>query len=52
MPKKKVDPKETPEKQHERFKIAARKHEVDESGKEFEAAFTRAVPPKKAKPQS
>jgi hypothetical protein len=47
MPKKKVDPKETPEAQHKRFKEAAREHEADESGKDFEKAFTKAVPPKK-----
>lgn len=46
MPKRKPpDPKEKP--QHERFKEAAREIEADESGKKFEEAFGRIVPPVK-----
>lgn len=44
MPKKK-DPPEDPAKQHERFKEVAREHGADESGKEFERAFKKVVPP-------
>jgi hypothetical protein len=47
MPKKK-DPPEDPAKQHERFKETAREHGADESGKEFERAFGKIVPAKKA----
>lgn len=48
MPKKKpADPNEKP--QHERFKETAREHGTDESGKEFERAFGKIVPP--AKPE-
>lgn len=49
MPKKKADPKETPEAQHKRFKALAREHEADESGGAFEDAFKRAVPERRAK---
>jgi hypothetical protein len=52
MPKKKVDPKETPEAQHKRFKEAAREHEADESGKEFDRAFKKIVPPQSPAPKS
>lgn len=46
MPKKKPpDPNEKP--QHERFKEAAREIGADESGKAFEGAFGKIVPPKK-----
>lgn len=48
MPKKKAPP-EDPAKQHERFKEAAREHGADESGKKFEQAFGKMVPPAKAK---
>jgi hypothetical protein len=48
MPKKKT-PNEDPAKQHERFKETAREHGADESGKEFERAFGKIVPPKKSK---
>lgn len=46
MPAKKSKP-EDPKTQHERFKEAAREHGADESGKEFERAFGKIVPPKK-----
>lgn len=46
MPKKKVDPKETPEAQHKRFKELARESGADESGKRFEKVFGKIVPPK------
>lgn len=46
MPKKKAaDPNEKP--QHDRFKEAAREHGADESGKKFEQAFGKIVPPRK-----
>jgi len=48
MPKKK-DPPEDPARQHERFKETARKIEADETGRAFERAFERAVPPKSTK---
>lgn len=48
MPKKKLPPEE-PKAQHERFKETAREHGADESGKEFERAFGKIVPPKKPK---
>jgi len=47
MPKKKADPKDTPEAQHERFKELAREVGADKSGKKFEEAFDKIVPPKK-----
>lgn len=47
MPRKKPpDPNEKPQK--ERFIEAAKKLGVDESGEEFEKAFKKIVPPKKA----
>jgi hypothetical protein len=47
MPKKKpADPSEKP--QRERFIEAAREHGVDETGEEFERAFRKIVPPKRA----
>lgn len=33
--------------QHKRFKEAAREHGADESGKKFEEAFGKIVPPKR-----
>jgi len=48
MPKKKPSPAgERP--QHDRFKDAARETGADESGKEFERAFTIIVPPARQK---
>ena len=45
MPAKKPpNPNEKP--QHERFKEAANKIEADTTGKDFERAFARVVPPK------
>jgi hypothetical protein len=53
-PKPKAKPKaraEKPDKaQIERFKETARKLECDETGKAFERAFAKIVPPKR-KPQ-
>jgi hypothetical protein len=46
MPKRK-DPPLPPKEQFKRFVEAAREHEVDESGKEFERAFEAVVPPKR-----
>jgi hypothetical protein len=46
MPKRK-DPPLPPKEQFKRFVEAAREHEVDESGKEFERAFKAVVPPKR-----
>ena len=46
MPKKK-DPPLPPNEQFKRFLERAREYEVDESGKAFERAFKKAVPPKK-----
>jgi hypothetical protein len=47
MPKKKTpDPSEKP--QRERFIEAAREHGVDETGEEFERAFKKIVPPRRA----
>jgi hypothetical protein len=46
MPKKK-SPNEDPAKQHERFKETARERGADESGKAFERAFGKVVPPAK-----
>jgi hypothetical protein len=45
MPKRK-DPPLPPKEQFKRFVEAAREHKVDESGKEFERAFKKVVPPK------
>lgn len=42
-------PKETQEAQSARFIETARKIGVDESGKEFERAISRIVPPQRAK---
>ncbi len=48
MPRKKPpSPDEKP--QRERFIEAARKAGVDETGKEFERAFAKIVPPKRTK---
>jgi hypothetical protein len=46
MPKK-SPPKPDEKPQHERFKEAAREHGADESGKKFERAFGKIVPPVK-----
>jgi hypothetical protein len=46
MPKKK-SPDEDPAKQHARFKETAREHGADKSGKAFERAFEKIVPPVK-----
>ena len=46
MPKRK-QPELSPKEQFKRFLETARKHEVDESGKAFERAFKKAVPPRK-----
>jgi hypothetical protein len=46
MPKRK-DPPLKPKEQFKRFLEAAREHEIDESGKEFERAFKKVVPPKR-----
>jgi hypothetical protein len=46
MPKKKAPP-EDPAKQHERFKETARERGADESGRAFERAFGKIVPPVK-----
>ena len=47
MPKRKA-PALDPKEQFKRFVETAREHGVDESGKEFERAFKKAVPPKRA----
>ena len=48
VPKKqKAKPKLSDSEQYERFKEAARKLGVDESGKAFEEAFQKIVPPKR-----
>jgi len=47
MPKKKVDPKETPEAQHKRFKALAKETGADKSARDFEKTFDKLVPPKK-----
>jgi hypothetical protein len=44
---KSKDKKNTDTEQSERFTETARRLEVDESGKAFERAFTKLVPPKK-----
>jgi hypothetical protein len=46
MPKRK-EPRLPPKEQFKRFVETAREHEVDESGKEFERAFKKVVPPKR-----
>ncbi len=46
MPKRK-EPELKPKEQFKRFMETAKKLEVDESGKEFEKAFRKAVPPKR-----
>jgi hypothetical protein len=48
MPKRK-QPELAPKEQFKRFVETARKLEVDESGKDFERAFKKAVPPKTAR---
>lgn len=48
MPKRK-QPEPDPKEQFKRFVETAKKLEVDESGKDFEKAFKKAVPAKKAK---
>jgi hypothetical protein len=45
MPKRK-EPELTPAEQYKRFIETVREHEVDKSGKEFELAFKKVVPPK------
>ena len=50
MPKRK-EPELDPKEQFKRFVETALDHGVDESGKEFERAFKKVVPPKKAKPK-
>jgi hypothetical protein len=45
MPKRK-EPELDPKEQFKRFVETARELEVDESGKEFERAFKKVVPPK------
>jgi hypothetical protein len=47
-PKRKPPPKRkmTKTEQFERFKEAAQKHGVDETGQAFERAFRRIAPPK------
>jgi hypothetical protein len=49
MPKKKADPKETPEAQHKRFKELARETGADKNAGAFERAFTQTVPPRALK---
>ena len=46
MPKKKADPKDTPEAQHKRFKELAREVGANDP-KAFEKTFGKVVPPKK-----
>ena len=48
MPKRK-EPELDPKEQFKRFVETAREHEVDESGKDLERAFKKAVPPKRSK---
>jgi hypothetical protein len=48
MPKRK-EPELDPKEQFKRFVETAHDHGVDESGKEFERAFKKIVPPKKHK---
>jgi hypothetical protein len=45
MPKRKA-PELTPQEQYKRFIETAREHGVDETGKDFERAFKKIVPPK------
>ena len=47
MPKRK-EPELKPKEQFNRFMETAKKLEVDESVKEFERAFKKAVPPRSA----
>jgi hypothetical protein len=47
MPKRK-EPELDPKEQFKRFVETAHDHGVDESGKVFERAFKKVVPPKKA----
>lgn len=47
MPKRKR-PELKPKEQFERFKEAARRAEVDETGKSFEEAFKKLVPKRRA----
>ena len=46
MPKRK-EPELDPKEQFKRFVETAHDHGVDESGKEFERAFKKVVPPKR-----
>lgn len=46
MPKRK-EPELDPKEQFKRFVQTAREHDVDESGKDFERAFNKTVPPKR-----
>ena len=46
MPKRK-EPELDPKEQFKRFVETAHDHGVDESGKAFERAFKKVVPPKK-----
>jgi hypothetical protein len=48
MPKRK-EPELKPKEQFKRFMETAKKLEVDESGKDFERAFKKAVPSKGTK---
>lgn len=48
-PSKAQKPKDTQEAQSARFIATARAIGVDESGKEFERALTKVVPPKRSK---
>jgi hypothetical protein len=47
VPKRKKPPLK-PKEQFERFVETARALDVDETGKEFERAFKKAVPPKRS----
>ena len=47
MPKRK-EPELEPKEQFKRFVETAREHDVDESGKDFERAFKKVVPPNHA----
>lgn len=51
MPKRK-EPELPRKEQFKRFVEMAREHEVDETGKEFERAFKKVVPPRKRSPKS
>ena len=50
MPKRK-EPELDPKEQFKRFVETAREHELDESGKDLERAFRKAVPPKRRQPK-